>query len=119
MNYKIFMMITEARKTKLRFEKHANDKIAAKFIVCPGDDSVVGTPGWNVLCLCRKLTRKMVFHFSVKFLIRLSQAIYLEVFDYSLENCRSNHCRCCHCYRHSRVSFDITVLIIIVIIVAL
>ena len=28
---------------KLRFVKHANNKIAAKFIVSPGDDSVVGT----------------------------------------------------------------------------
>ena len=80
----IIMMIMEAKKTKLRFVKHANDKIAAKFIVCPGDDSVVGTPGWTVLCLCRKLTRKLVFHFSVKFLIRLSRAIYLEVLDCSI-----------------------------------
>ena len=43
MNYAISMMITEARGKKLRFVKHANNKIAAKFIVSPGDDSVVGT----------------------------------------------------------------------------
>jgi len=28
---------------KIRFVKHANNKIAAKFIVSPGNDSVVGT----------------------------------------------------------------------------
>ena len=43
MNYAILMMITEASGQKLGFVKHANNKISAKFIVCPGDDSVVGT----------------------------------------------------------------------------
>jgi hypothetical protein len=41
MNYAILMMITEARE-KIKV-KHANNKIAAKFIVCLGDDSVVDT----------------------------------------------------------------------------
>ena len=45
------MMITESKEKKLRFVKHANNKIAAKFIVCPGDDSVVGTRAYNIWCL--------------------------------------------------------------------
>ena len=43
MNYTISMMITESKEKNLRFVKHANNKIAAKFIVCPWDDSVMGT----------------------------------------------------------------------------
>ena len=42
MNYTISMMITE-NKEKFKVIKHANNKIAAKFIVCPWDDSVMGT----------------------------------------------------------------------------
>ena len=33
----------QGKKQKLRLVKHANNKIAAKFIVCPWDDSVMGT----------------------------------------------------------------------------
>ena len=45
MNYIQYQLWQRKTRTNLRFVKHANNNIAAKCIVCPWDDSMMGTIG--------------------------------------------------------------------------